>query len=70
MQNPTEDKFKKINAENVNFQNRVGNIIGGKVLLKEAGFEEEGTMLVANEKDLDRAKELLSCVEDTLSKMN
>lgn len=69
-QNPSDDKFKKINTENVNFKNRVGDIIGGKVLLKEAGFHEEGTFLVADEKCLNRAKDLLHQVEDTLSKMN
>ena len=45
MKNPSEPKFRKINAENENFKNRVGNIAGGKTLLKECGFEEKESFL-------------------------
>ena len=33
MQSPNEEKFRKINLENANFKARVGDIIGGKLLL-------------------------------------
>lgn len=70
MQNPNEEKFKKINAENPNFKARVGDIIGGKVLLKEAGFEENGTFLEFNGKDGQRTQELVEAIDKTLSMMN
>lgn len=71
MTNPAEEKFRKINGENPNFKARVGDIIGGKVLLREVGFEENGTFLeVSATADLTRAKELVAHIEDTLSKMN
>lgn len=71
MSNPAEEKFRKINGENPNFKARVGDIIGGKVLLREVGFEENGTFLeVSAAADLTRAKELVFHIEDTLSKMN
>lgn len=69
--NPAEEKFRRINGENPNFKARVGDIIGGKVLLREVGFEENGTFLeVSATADLTRAKELVAHIEDTLSKMN
>lgn len=69
--NPAEEKFRRINGENPNFKARVGDIIGGKVLLREVGFEENGTFLeVSAAADLTRAKELVAHIEDTLSKMN
>jgi PUB domain len=71
LSNPTEEKFRRINGENVNFKARVGDIMGGKVLLREVGFEENGTFLeIAPSADISRVKELVSHVEDTLSKMN
>lgn len=54
----------------MNFKQRVGDIIGGKVILKEAGFHEDGSFLVANGQDINRAKEFLAMIDGTLAKMN
>lgn len=71
IQNPNEEKFRKINCENPNFKSRVGDIIGGKVLLKEAGFEEHDTHLeMPAGHSVDRAKALVALVEKSLSGMN
>jgi PUB domain len=70
VQNPHEEKFRKINLENANFKARVGDIIGGKVLLKEVGFEEHGTFLEMQGHDTKRAAQLVSEIEKALSRMN
>lgn len=46
--NPTEEKFKKINLNNENFQKRVGKITGALSILKGAGFEDnnEGFLVI------------------------
>lgn len=67
MKNPSEPKFRKINAENENFKNRVGNIAGGKTLLKECGFEEKESFLeMAENADLNRIQEFVSEIEKAL----
>lgn len=38
IEKPHEDKFKKINGNNPNFQKRVGDTIGGGEILKRIGF--------------------------------
>jgi hypothetical protein len=49
----------------------VGDIMGGKLLLREVGFEEIGTFLeIPPSADMTRVKDLVSHIEDTLSKMN
>ena len=71
LSNPAEEKFRRINGENPNFKARVGDIIGGKVLLREVGFEENGTFLdISTTADISRVKELVTHIEETLSKMN
>lgn len=40
LKDPNEEKFKKINLANENFQKRVGKINGGLSILKGAGFTE------------------------------
>ena len=45
LKNPNEEKFKSINTENKVFIKRIGNVIGGKNLIKIAGFKDEGTSL-------------------------
>lgn len=69
IQNPHDEKFCRINGENVNFKQRVGDIIGGKVILREAGFVEEGNFLVAG-KDTSRAQDFLQMIDAALAKMN
>jgi hypothetical protein len=40
MKDLNEEKFRKINLANENFQKRVGKITGGLSILKGCGFEE------------------------------
>jgi hypothetical protein len=40
MKDPQEEKFRKINLGNENFQKRVGKITGGLNILKGVGFIE------------------------------
>ena len=42
---PNEEKFRKINLENNAFKNRVDSVLGGRSLLKEFGFKENGSFL-------------------------
>ena len=70
IKDPTEEKYRKINAENPNFKARVGEIMGGRNLLKEVGFEENGTFLVIQGTDTTRAAVLVKEIEKTLSRMN
>ena len=41
VKDPNEPKFRKINAKNPNFVARVANVLGGMVILKDCGFEED-----------------------------
>jgi hypothetical protein len=54
LKDSSNPKFQKINLSNNAFQKRVGNVIGGKVILKEAGFEEEGGFYVMKSTDTAR----------------
>lgn len=49
----------------------MGDVIGGKVLLKEGGFEDKGSTLeVGGEsEDLGRAKELLGLIKAAVDRM-
>jgi len=68
--NPQEEKFRKINGENANFKARVGDIIGGRALLKEVGFEENGAFLEIHTNDPHRAQDLVKEIDNALTKMN
>jgi len=70
VQSPNEEKFRKINLENANFKARVGDIIGGKLLLREVGFEEHGTLLEMQGHETKRAAQLVAEIEKALSRMN
>lgn len=70
MKNPQEEKFSRINLSNKAFQKRVGQVIGGKVILKEAGFEEQDGFLAMNKPDMDRVKEFLHEINSILEKLN
>ena len=46
MENPNIDKFKSINLSNKGFKKRVGDIIGGRKILQEIGFEDRNGAFV------------------------
>lgn len=72
IKNPSEPKFRKINAKNPNFQARVGNILGGLVILKDCGFEEdsEGFLVLKQDADINRIKDYIGCIDGQLAKIS
>lgn len=51
LKDPSDPKYQSINLENKAFQNRVGKIQGGRVILQGFGFEEEDGKLVLQKFD-------------------
>lgn len=51
--NPQEEKFRKINLANENFQKKIGNFIGGIGILTECGFAEENNFLLMKNPDCE-----------------
>lgn len=61
--NPTEEKFRKINLENKAYQTRVGECFGAKESLEYLGFVEEGTFLVCHTPNFEMLKQALTFLE-------
>eukprot|EP00828_Plagiopyla_frontata_P017139 TRINITY_DN22314_c0_g1_i2.p2 TRINITY_DN22314_c0_g1~~TRINITY_DN22314_c0_g1_i2.p2 ORF type:complete len:114 (+),score=23.22 TRINITY_DN22314_c0_g1_i2:26-367(+) len=53
-----EEKYRKINLTNQNFQTRVGELFGGIAVLKHAGFQEQDNFLVLNEPNIKLLQEI------------
>ncbi|CDW78340.1 pub domain-containing protein [Stylonychia lemnae] len=65
--NPTEDKFKRINQANEAFQKRVGKINGGMSILKGVGFiEQDDGSLFLEKYDVEIMREAVRCLENNL----
>eukprot|EP00828_Plagiopyla_frontata_P017141 TRINITY_DN22314_c0_g1_i4.p1 TRINITY_DN22314_c0_g1~~TRINITY_DN22314_c0_g1_i4.p1 ORF type:complete len:177 (+),score=16.58 TRINITY_DN22314_c0_g1_i4:43-573(+) len=58
LNNPSEEKYRKINLTNQNFQTRVGELFGGIAVLKHAGFQEQDNFLVLNEPNIKLLQEI------------
>ena len=52
MQNPEEEKFRKIKVDNAAFQSRVATLPSSVRFLEVAGFQEEGAMLFLSDSQL------------------
>lgn len=52
------------------FQKRVGQVIGGKVILKEAGFQEQDGFLVMDQPNMARVREFFDEINRILEIMN
>lgn len=67
VKDPSEEKFRRINLANENFQKRVGKVTGGLIILKGVGFEEhpDGTLFLASP-DVDLVKQVISKLEQKL----
>ncbi|KAL4436460.1 hypothetical protein ABPG74_003026 [Tetrahymena malaccensis] len=65
--NPTEEKFRKINLENKAYQTRVGECFGAKETLLYLGFVEEGTFLVNHNPNFEILKQALTFLEKEIS---
>lgn len=71
IQNPDEPKFQRINGNNPNFQNKVGDVIGGGEILKKIGFElESDGFWVLKNKDLQTKKEIQDLLEQKIHVLN
>jgi len=71
LKDPTDDRFKAINLSNKAFLKRVGNVIGGKVILKEAGFvEDDGFFKMGESANMDRLAEFGNEIGRLLELMN
>jgi hypothetical protein len=67
LKDPNEEKFKKINLGNENFQKRVGKITGALSILKGAGFVEQADgFLVLDQIDPTVVKEAIRILENNL----
>lgn len=62
MKNPSEEKFRKINLKNENFQKKVGNLIGGLGILKESGFDEENGFYLMKYPNIDHIKSVIQLI--------
>ena len=63
LKDPSNEKFRNINADNPNFCKRVKDVIGGEQLLTLIGFKEENGVYKLEDPDiplLEELKELLS----------
>lgn len=67
LKDPSNEKFSKINLQNNAYVTRVGNVIGGNVILKEAGFVEEEGFLVMKSTDMARIADFVANIEHALS---
>jgi len=67
LKDPSNEKFSKINLQNNAYITRVGNVIGGNVILKEAGFVEEESFLTMKNPDMSRVAEFLANIERVLT---
>ena len=67
LKDPNNEKFSKINLQNNAYITRVGNVIGGNVILKEAGFVEEEGFLVMKNTDMARIADFVANIEQTLA---
>lgn len=72
MKDPNDERFQKINLSNNAYQKRVGQVIGGKVILNKVGFSDdiEDGFLVMNEPNMKRIKEFLDEINLILERMN
>ena len=66
LKDPSNEKFSKINLSNNAYVTRVGNVIGGNVILKEAGFVEEDGFLTMKSSDLARIAEFVANIDRVL----
>jgi predicted ester cyclase len=67
LKDPSNEKFSKINLTNNAYITRVGNIIGGNVMLKEAGFVEEDGFLAMKNGDMARIADFVANIERVLA---
>jgi hypothetical protein len=72
--NPTELKFRKVNLVNETFKAKVGSVQGGTAILKAAGFDvspdDENTLILATDADLQRLEQVLDRVKTQEAKMS
>jgi hypothetical protein len=70
LKDPSDERFQAINLQNKAFNKRVGNVIGGKVILKEAGFVEDNGFFRMNEPKMDRVAEFAEEIARLVQLMN
>ena len=67
MKTPAEEKFRRINLSNENFQNKVGKWMGGIGILEECGFEEENGFLLMKNPNVAFLKTVIQFLNKTLN---
>lgn len=66
LKEPANEKYQRINLSHAAFVSKVGNVLGGKKLLEEAGFKEKVGFFVMKNKDMERVKEFIATIEANL----
>ena len=66
IKNPEEEKFQKINLDNKAYKKRVGNVLGGKVLLEAIGFVEKDGFLVMENYNKQKVEEYAELIRNAL----
>ena len=69
VQNPSEEKFRKIRATNPNFEERVGKIKIAIKLLESIGFVLSGEFYVVNTPDIQLYSKIVEFLEEELRKL-
>lgn len=65
---PKNPKFLEINLENKAYKNRIGSVIGGKMLLIEIGFEEEDGALKMKDVNQKRLYDFVQLINKSLER--
>lgn len=67
IKDPKNMKFREINLSNNAFNRRIGNILGGKNILKEAGFEDELGFFKMNEVKKEELKQWSDAIQKCIT---
>lgn len=70
LKDPSNEKFRMINADNPNFCQRVKDVIGGSQILNLLGFKEEGGVFRMDSPDVPVLTELRELLSDKFDSLN
>lgn len=70
LKDPKEDKYRRINLENNAYKKRVGNVIGGKVLMEAIGFVEKDGALYLEKVEKNRLLEFTELIDNALATLS
>uniref|UniRef100_A0A6A7GA39 Protein phosphatase 2C-related protein n=1 Tax=Hirondellea gigas TaxID=1518452 RepID=A0A6A7GA39_9CRUS len=66
--NPKDQRFRKIRVSNVNYQDRLGHLKGGQILLETIGFCEDKQFLILPEDLYKEDQTMIKAIADTVGK--